>query len=220
MAPDQSKVYDTREEAEAIKARLLADIRAKYGKTIGESLDEYAAYRIKIRGVKPRTAADHCWHLRNLLPLDLPIGSLTVERASRLYLEYSKRPNRYTGRPLSPNTHQWVLLIAKCWAKWCVKTGLLSSSPFASVEPIGKLNAGKPQHTVDEAQRLNAHLLKRAAMGDRAAVGVLLMLHLGLRSGEVSARIARDLDAEGRILIIPFGKTDSSRRRVKVPEWL
>src|SRR5688572_175410 len=37
----QSKVYDTREEAEAIKARLLAEVRAKYGKTIGESLDEY-----------------------------------------------------------------------------------------------------------------------------------------------------------------------------------
>ena len=56
--------------------------------------------------------------------------------------------------------------------------------------------------------------------GDHAAVGVLLMLHLGLRQGEVSARIVRDVDGEGRILHIPFGKTDSSRRRLKVPDWL
>ena len=31
-----------------------------------------------------------------------------------------------------------------------------------------------------------------------------------------SARIARDVDAEGRILVIPFGKTESSRRRVRI----
>ena len=46
------------------------------------------------------------------------------------------------------------------------------------------------------------------------------MLHLGLRQGEVSARIVRDVDGDGRILHIPFGKTDSSRRRLKVPDWL
>lgn len=216
----QSKVYDTREAAEAIKARLLADARQKCGKTIGESLDEYAAYRVKFRGVKLTSAADQCRHLRNLMPIDWPIASLTSAKASRLYIDYAERPNRRNGKPLSPNTHHWVLLIANCWAKWCVKTGLLSSNPFAAVEPIGKPNAGKTQLTVDEAQRLNAYLIERAGFGDRAAVGVLLMLHLGLRKGEVSARVARDVDAEGRILIVPFGKTDSSRRRVKVPEWL
>ena len=216
----QSKVFDSREEAEAIKSRLLAEHRAKHGKTIGDSLDEYAAYRVKFRGVKPSTAADHCRHLRNLLPLDWPIVSLTTDKARRLYLEYAARPNRRNGKPLSPNTHHWVLLIAKCWAKWCVKAGILSSSPFAGVEPIGKRNAGKAQHTIDEAQRFNTYLMERVSAGDRAALGVLLMLHLGLRKGEVSARVARDVDADGRILIIPFGKTDSARRRVKVPQWL
>jgi integrase len=98
--------------------------------------------------------------------------------------------------------------------------GLLSSNPFAAVEAIGKRKAGKVQHTLDEAQRFNLFLLHRAAAGERAAVGVLLMLHLGLRQGEVAARIARDVDADGFILIIPFGKTDSARRRVRVPKWL
>lgn len=53
-----------------------------------------------------------------------------------------------------------------------------------------------------------------------AAIGVLLMLHLGLRQGEVGARVARDVDTDGKVLIIPFGKTATSRRRLKVPMWL
>lgn len=216
----QSKVFDTREQAEAIKARLLTEVRAKQDKLIGESLDEYAEYRIKMRGIKPQTAAATCRHLRNMLPLDMPIASLTAAKASRAYLEYTMRPNRKNGKPLAVNTHQWVLLLAKGWAKWCVKVGLLTSSPFAAVEPIGKRSAGKPQHTVDEAQRLNSHLIARIANGDRGAVGILLMLHLGLRKGEVSVRVARDVDADGQFLIIPFGKTASARRRVKVPLWL
>lgn len=51
----QSKIYDTREEAEAIKARLLQDARTKYGKTIAETLEEYVDYRVRYRGVKPAT---------------------------------------------------------------------------------------------------------------------------------------------------------------------
>ena len=69
----QSKVYDTKEQAEAIKARLLSQARAKQGKLIGESLDEYADYRIKTRGIKPQTAAETCRNLRNMLPVDMPV---------------------------------------------------------------------------------------------------------------------------------------------------
>jgi integrase len=213
-------VFGNREEAEEAKARLLADLSEKDGKTIGGSLDEYRSYRINFRGVKPYSADEHTRHLRALLPLDWPIISLTPEKAEGLYMAYADSPNKRNGKPLSPNTHHWVLLVAKCWAKWCVKMGYLPKSPFAAVEPKGKLNAGKPQHTVDEAQRFNTFLLERTAAGDHAAVGVLLMLHLGLRKGEVAARVSRDLDADGTILIIPFGKTESSRRRVKVPQWL
>lgn len=216
----QSKVYDTREEAEAVKAQLLADARAKSNKTIGESLEEYAHYRAKYRGVKLKTAQHGSRYLRALLPLELPIVSLSAQKAASLYLKYSESPNRRNGKPLSASTHQWVLFLAKCWGKWAVKQGLLSRNPFAAVEPIGKKSAGKTQHTVDEAQLFNAYLLSRASAGDRAAVGVLLMLHLGLRQGEVSARVARDVDADARILVIPFGKTESSRRRVRVPQWM
>ncbi len=216
----KSIVLPTREEADGVKARLLEEARLRPGKTIGDTLEEYRDYRIQYRGVLPQTAQEHCRHLQDMLPLHWPICSLTPEKARRLYLDYSNRPNKRNGKPLSPNTHHWVLLIAKCWAKWCVKTGILTSSPFAAVEPVGKGKAGKPQLRVDEAQRLNRLLIERSQAGDFAAVGVLLMLHLGLRQGEVSARVVRDVDADGGILVIPFGKTEGSRRRLKIPEWL
>jgi integrase len=212
--------FSSLEEAEQSKARLLTENLAMKKKTIGESIEEYTTYRLKVRGVKPQSAKDGRRHLRALLPLDWPLVSLTPRKAEEFYTQYANRPNLRNGKPISPNTHQWVLLIGKCWAKWCAKAGLITMNPFAQVEPIGKRNAGKAQHTVDEAQRFNAYLLQQAAAGDHAAVGVLCMLHLGVRQGEVAARVVRDLDAEGRILVIPFGKTDSSKRRVKVPQWL
>ena len=52
------------------------------------------------------------------------------------------------------------------------------------------------------------------------ALGVLLMLHLGLCPREVSARVARDVGNEGQVLIVHFGKTATARRRIKVPAWL
>lgn len=213
-------LFPTFAEAEAMKSKLIAHAATMTERTIDASLDEYREYRIKVRGVLPKTADDHCRHLRALLPVELPTTALSADKARRLYLEYAERPNQYTGKPISVATHQWVLLIAKCWGRWLVKSGGAAVNPFASVEPIGRANAGKVQLTRDEAQRLSQLAVERAQAGDTASIGVLLMLHLGLRQGEVGARVARDVDTDGQVLIIPFGKTATSRRRLKVPAWL
>jgi len=213
-------LFASREEAEAAKLALSERARGLSERTIGETLDDYREYRIKVRGVLPKTAEDHCRHLRMLLPAELPLASLTADKARRLYLEYTERPNAYTGKPISVATHQWVLLIGKCWGRWLVKSGVSTMNPFEAVEPIGKAKAGKVQLTRDEAQRLSLVAVEKARAGDEAAIGVLLMLHLGLRQGEVGARVARDVDTDGKVLIIPFGKTLTSRRRLKVPDWL
>lgn len=42
-------------------------------------------------------------------------------------------------------------------------------------------------------------------------LGVSLMLYLGLRQGEVAARVARDIDDDGRVLWVPSGKTKNAR---------
>ena len=85
---------------------------------------------------------------------------------------------------------------------------------------IGKQSKGKPQLRIDEARKLEALALKRAQGGDTAALGTLLMIYLGLRQGEVAARVARDIDDDGRVLWVPFGKTKNARRRLKIPEQI
>jgi integrase len=122
--------------------------------------------------------------------------------------------------PLSVSTHHFLLILAKGGGKWAQKEGLLSVNPFADVSPLGKRRAGKMQLRIDEAHQLSHVALELAAEGDSAALGVLLMLHLGLRQGEVGARVARDVDAGGKILWVPTGKTKNAVRRLKVPEFL
>lgn len=212
-------LFATRADAEVMKAKLTERAQ-RTERTIGDTLAAYRDYRVRVRGVQPKTADDHCRHLRSLLPVEDPLSTLTSERAGRLYLDYSARTNHYTGKPIAVATHQWVLLIAKCWGRWLVKAGFAAHSPFSAVEPIGRRSAGKAQLTRDEAQRLSRAAVQQAQAGDVAALGVLLMLHMGLRQGEVGLRIARDVDHDGQVLIIPFGKTATSRRRLRVPQWL
>jgi integrase len=216
----KSFIFDTQAKAEEMKTQLAEKAQALSERRIEDSLAAYRDYRVRVRGVLPSTADEHLRHLRSLLPMEESLAALSPDRAQRLYLQYTQRRNRYTGQPIAVATHRWVLQIAKCWGRWLVKAGQVSSNPFSSVEPIGKPNAGKTQLTRDEAQRLSQVAVERAQAGDDAALGVLLMLHLGMRQGEVAARVVRDLDHDGLVLIIPFGKTATSRRRLRVPAWL
>ena len=46
------------------------------------------------------------------------------------------------------------------------------------------------------------------------------MMYLGLRQGEVIARVGRDIDDNGRVLWVTSGKTKNAKRRLKIPEQL
>ncbi len=80
------------------------------------------------------------------------------------------------------------------------------------VEPIGQRNRGKKQLRIDEARRFVEMAIKKANAGDDAAVSALTALLLGLRASEVTDRVVRDLDDDGRLLWIEFGKTKRARR--------
>ena len=67
---------------------------------------------------------------------------------------------------------------------------------------------------IDEARRFESKAMELAHSGSAPALGALLMLYLGLRQGEVSARVARDIDDDGRVLWVPSGKTKNARRRL------
>jgi integrase len=213
-------LYASRDEAEQMKAKLTAKAQLLVERTVGECIDAHLDYSLRVRGALRSTADSVRFHLNTLLPRDVPVAALTADRAAQLYADFAQRRHHRTGKPLSVATHHYVLLLAKGWGRWLLKTGAVTANPFSAVEPVGKPRAGKPQLTRDEAQRLSQLAVSRAAAGDIHAVGVLLMLHMGLRQGEVGARTVRDVDHDGQVLIIPFGKTASARRRLKVPAWL
>ena len=80
------------------------------------------------------------------------------------------------------------------------------------MKQIGQRNRGKKQLRIDEARKLGDLSASPTNAGDDAAVGVLTALLLGLRASEVTDRVVRDLDDDGRLLWIEFGKTKRSRR--------
>jgi integrase/recombinase XerC len=115
--------------------------------------------------------------------------------------------------------------------RWCVKTGYLKKDPLGNVEIVGKKRKGKAQLRLDEARALLKQAL-RIVEGERiegrrdgvrqdiAALAVATALLLGLRNGEVVARRVRDLDDDGKILVIDEAKTAAGVRRVEVPDIL
>ena len=208
------------EDALAVIAKCKQEVERIQTKTIGASLQDYRAYLLSMRGALPSTA-DHVYSsLASWLPLSRLVHSLTPAQAQRLYEELTQTIRPSTGRVLAAATHQYFLTCAKSWGRWACKERLIHSNPFAEVAGLGKKHRGKPQLRIDEAKLLAGTVQGLADAGDADALAILLMLHLGLRQGEVGARIARDVDAQGSLLWITAGKTANAERRLQVPECL
>ena len=156
---------------------------------------------------------------QDFLPAHLPITALNHAEATRLY-DALTRKTTPRGNPISPSTHHVMLRRARAFFRFAVDRGYVPQSPFERVKPIGQSRAGKTQLTIDEAKRFKTVALQRALHGDVAALGVLLLLMLGLRAGEVLARAARDVDDDAKVLWIQRGKTKNARRRLEIPEEL
>ena len=62
--------------------------------------------------------------------------------------------------------------------------------------------------------------VRKANEGDEPAVGVLTAFLMGMRASEVTDRMVRHLDDDGRLLWIEVGKTKRSRRTLEVPALL
>ena len=207
------------EEAERLRAELLDQIQTQSVRTIGSAIEEFLVFLERERGCKPVSIGKYRAIFQGFLPMNAPLSSLTADRAAKLYQAETERVGRY-GKVMAAATHRTALKSAKFFSRWCKRRGYLRDDPFADVAPVGRVNTGKKQLRLDEARRLVAVALEGAHGGDRDAIGVLLMLLLGLRSGEFLGRLAADVDDEGRVLWIPHGKTKNARRRLAVPEVL
>ncbi|MBL9005514.1 MAG: tyrosine-type recombinase/integrase [Myxococcales bacterium] len=205
----------SREEAEALRAQIARTIADQATRTVGDVLAEYLAH-LRRSGLKDASIACIENRLTRFLPQDASLSALTSDVAATLYSDETQRVTKF-GRTVAACTHRMLLRQTKAFFRWVIdERRYLSQNPFEKVKPIGRVNTGKAQLTIDEARTLNAWLLQRAESGDEGATAVLVQLVLGLRSSEVLGRRVRDLDDGGRALCIPGGKTKNARRSLSI----
>ncbi len=190
---ERSLVFRTLEEVEKVKEELLRKYVRSVRRTIGEALAEHEAWIVDVIGNSLSTK--QCFQrMGRWLPKNVVMGLFSIEDARKLYQEQVDRVSPHTGRRLSPATHHMFHRIALRFWNWAIEQGYCRSNPWLKVTPIGRKPSGKPQLRIDEARRLEEVALRKAQEGDSAALGVLLMIYLGLRQGELSARVGRDID--------------------------
>lgn len=205
-------------EAEKVRADLEAALRQRSGRSIAVALGEYEDYLLHTRGAA--TAPHIARAIARFIGEDGMLGDISPARASAMYEAETRRVLGGKGQPVAAASHRTLLGQCKRFYAWAVERGYASENPFASVKPVGKPKVGKAQLRIDEARRFVATAMAQAQAGDPAATASLLALMLGMRAGEVLARIVRDLDDGGRVLWITRGKTDNARRRLEIPEVL
>ncbi|MBL9045269.1 MAG: tyrosine-type recombinase/integrase [Myxococcales bacterium] len=216
---ERSLTFRSLDEAEEVKADLLRRHGGSVHRTVGEVVKEWLAWCVEVRGVKPITVENYS-KMTVRLPQCVIFGQVTESDARKLYQHQIEAVSAHTKRPVSVATHHLFLWVAKRLWAFGLSQGYSRTNPWAKISPVGRKPTGKAQLRIDEARRFEAVALSRAQAGDVPALGALLMMYLGLRQGEVAARVARDIDDGGRVLWVPSGKTKNARRRLKIPEHL
>lgn len=207
----KSKIFDSRDAAQAAADSLRASLTGVAPRPIRLVLDQYLAHK-RQQGLRAVSLRNLDCKLRKHLDQDAPLASIDPAHAQALYLGWTQQ--------LAVATQRMLLRYVRGFFAWCVHRGELRQNPFAQVAPIGVARSGKPQLRVDEARLLYAHLQQQAQQGDDTALGLLLMLLLGLRSAEVQGLHVRDVDAQGSRLCVAMsdypGKTAHAPRVLPV----
>lgn len=206
----QTSVESFATEAEARERAAAARLTIPGGVSLAAAADDYLA-SIKARGLRPATIVSTRKHLATWTRRSFLLEEVTPEEVARWYQRRQQE--------VAVDSHQQELAQARRFFAWCVERGKLSENPAAGVKPVGRKKRGKPQLRIGEAQRLSRSALELARGGDEGAIAVLAVLWLGLRSGELLARVVRDLDVfdGGCWLWIDAGKTEQARRHLDVP---
>lgn len=214
--------FATEAAAHAEKTKRLKEIA---GRTVSDAVQEHVV-SLRERGLRRSTVKRAEDHLRAFFQLDEEVDGKSMPYARTGGRLEDLRPREcdqlYAAltKTCAVDTHRNALVAAKTFGAWCVKQEWIAASPVVNVEPIGQRNRGKKQLRIDEARKLVDVCIAQANEGDEAAVGTLTAFLLGLRASEVTDRVVRDLDDNGRLLWIEFGKTKRSRRTLEVPALL
>lgn len=221
--------FTRRTDAEAFLARVRVElddgIRAigdpivADGVTIDHAIEAYGRHLAE-KGLKPGPNAERKRRLRSFFTdHGALLSDLTPAKCTALYDALRGRLGQH-GKPLSVDTHRSILAEARMMAKLCVAKRWLRTSPLEGVEGKGKRRHGKPQLRIDEARRWMAKAIELADAGEAGAVAAMTALLLGMRASEITTRVVRDLDDNGRLLWIPDAKTEAGKRTLRVPDLL
>lgn len=219
--------FATKEAAEA-HIRLVEEAWGQLDeRSITDAIDTFDEYLKGVNNDESRTERIRRLRLFFKPAASMQLTRLRHQRAQELYDAF--RVDR------SVDYHRNALGNARGFLAWCKKQGWVSSNALADVEGVGERNPGKEQLTGDEAHRFYQWCLWKAhrrADGHQrrdsdAAIGVLLALTLGLRSGDVSKRLVRDVDQDGTVLRVGMtkerkrkGKTRKSNRARRIAQEL
>ena len=208
----ESCFFATEIEAEAGAKQAWVEIAG--ASSFEQAIDRYREH-LQDKGNRPASINSTRIRLRGWLPLKEPVFAFTRQDAERCYAARRAK--------VKPATHRAELAEVKTFFRWLVNNKLIRESPVEQVTPVGRVSRGKPQLHVAEAisfSEVALDLCRRKRRGWEAALGNLLCLFLGLRSGEVCHLRVRDVDRHpgGVDLWIAEegGKTDAARRRVPV----
>jgi integrase len=224
-SPDGSQEFVSFSTEAAARARKTVLIKEIEGRTVSDAVQEFVVEK-RERGLRPGTVKRDEFHLRAFFQLDGEVDGIAMPYAESGGMLEELRPRRCEElyrdltKQFAVDTHRNALATAKAFGAWCVKQAWIATSPLAEITAIGQRTRGKKQLRIDEARKLVDVCIRRANEGDEAAVGVLTAFLLGLRASEVTDRVVRDLDDDGRLLWIEFGKTKRSRRTLEVPAIL
>jgi integrase len=214
-------VFHTEAEAQQEAHRLRREAARQIGVSVDAALIAYVRYLVA-KGNRPRSVASTSERLRSVFAghEHRPIA-FGREDAERIWEDYRKRPTRMKKAP-AIDTQRNVLHETRTFMRWCRKQGWAKTAePFGQIEIIGQRSRGKDQlDRLDDARRWLATALRLGADGDAGAVAAATALLMGMRASEVTDRLVRDLDDDGRVLVIPHAKTRAGVRRLRIPEVL
>jgi integrase len=192
------------------------------GRTVRAALAAFDEYQIG-RGVKDGGRAVTCHRLKQFFAgyEHRELRRLTAAHGADLHRHLLRLRNRRDKtRPLAQTTQLNILAEARVFFAWAVKRGWLKASPLAAVEDRRRRSKGKPQLRIDEARAWNTVAMAEARTGSPGAIAALCTLLLGARASELTQRVVRDLDDEGRVLWIERAKTPKGNRKLEVSSEL
>lgn len=212
----KSYVVDSKQAARRLIVKLRLDMDAR---TVEATLELWVQARLRSGDAAPATIAEQVARILTLLgpTMSLRMAEVTERKAQALYQRITTQPSAKTGKPLQPATHRFYLSIVQRMWRWAQKQGYVQENPWAEVEPIGRVAAGKPQLRPAEARRFAAVAEAEAAAGSGLALAALCCLSLGLRASEALWITARDVDVEAGEVYVSGTKTAAARRRLKLP---